>query len=308
MYVRSTYLRTYHMGYVRTCVRSLFSFRTQTCHVRAYGARSVITYVRTCHFRANVCTYASFCSQLRVGPAAAMDEHDDFGAYLGLLSSSTCKKRKKTEQGDRRARRNSNQTIIEKFSLGEQVLRYCATVHGKDYAENLFAGQIVKMPNGFWPGFLQENQNLAYTTTQRLKHYRALQFFIQCKRAGNMSTVAMLQGEKRSAMRSSGGSCNAAKCPALGHQVLQYFVDFVQVLSSRADSRLLLEYARQCRANLLASGFLDSELPQLGVNGNAGAWLHHMEGSSKQNTFFYRSGTLLSSRCCIGLHGSMNCQ
>ena len=224
-----------------------------------------------------------------------MDTHDEFAAYLGALSSSTYKK-KKVKQGARRVRRNGSQSITDKFALGEQVFRYCATVLGKDYSKKLLAGQITKMPNGFWSGFLEENQNLAYTTSQRIKHYRSLRFFIQCRRAGNMSTVDMLQGEKRRAIRSGGGSNNAAKCPALGHQLLQYFVDFVQVLSSRADSRILLEHARQCRAKLLANGLLESELPQLGVVGNAGAWLDHMEGSGKQNTFFYRSGTLLSSQ------------
>ena len=136
-----------------------------------------------------------------------MDSHDVFGFYLGALASSTRKKttaKQGTELCTRKTLRNGHQTIIDKFYKGEQVFRYCATVHGKDYAENLLAGQIVKMPNGFWAGFLEESQNLAYTTTQRLKHFRSLRFFLRCKRAGNMSTVAMLQGEKRTAMRSGG--------------------------------------------------------------------------------------------------------
>ena len=59
------------------------------------------------------------------------------------------------------------------------------------------------------------------------------------------------------------------KSPCLGFQLLQYFVDQVQAICSRADSILLLEKARDLRAILAQNGTPDKELPRLvGASGN----------------------------------------
>lgn len=65
-----------------------------------------------------------------------------------------------------------------------------------------------------------------------------------------------------------GSDKNAHKCLGLGHSLLQYFVDEVQSLSSRADSRMLIDKARQMRFYLVQGGLMESELPKLdGQNG-----------------------------------------
>ena len=55
---------------------------------------------------------------------------------------------------------------------------------------------------------------------------------------------------------------------AIGHALLQYYVDDVQSLSSRADSVMLLDKARQMRFELIQSGYLEEDLPKL--DGRAG--------------------------------------
>ena len=219
-----------------------------------------------------------------------MDRDNAFGTYLASLSKKREPKPKKGKsKGAKEARRNNSEPIIQRFHLGCQIWSYMQLVQGKDYAQRVLEKEVHKLSNGFWIGFIEEERNLRYSTAQRLHHYRAFRFYIECKRTGNTTPATVLKGEKKTATRTSGGKDNASKCPALGHQLLQYFVDFVQVLASRADSNILLEKARCYRTALLNAGWEECALPKLDGAGSPGVQLHHMEGSSKQNTLYNRS-------------------
>ena len=219
-----------------------------------------------------------------------MDRDNGFDTYLASLSKKREPKPKKGKsKGDKEARRNNSEPIIQRFSLGCQIWSYMQLVQGKDYAQRVLEKEVRKISNGFWIGFIEEERNLRYSTAHRLHHFRALRFYLECKRTGNTTPATVLKGEKKTATRTSGGKDNASKCPALGHQLLQYFVDFVQVLASRADSNILLEKARCYRTALLNAGWEECALPKLDGAGRPGVQLHHMEGSSKQNTLYNRS-------------------
>ena len=62
---------------------------------------------------------------------------------------------------------------------------------------------------------------------------------------------------------------NRLLAPGLNFMLLQFFVDEVQRLSCRADSRLMMDKARELRADLVHAGTDEKDLPRL--VGNAGA-------------------------------------
>ena len=82
-----------------------------------------------------------------------------------------------------------------------------------------------------------------------------------CK--GKRTKLAMLDGNSSHSKRKMGNQKNAAKCMGIGHGLLQYFVDEVQSLASRADSVMLLDKAKQLRFQLLQDGFMESDLPKM---------------------------------------------
>ena len=57
------------------------------------------------------------------------------------------------------------------------------------------------------------------------------------------------------------GALNSRKAPGLGFALLQFFVDHVQRLMSRADSCLLMSKARELRAALAHEGWPETDLP-----------------------------------------------
>ena len=124
------------------------------------------------------------------------------------------------------------------------------------------------LPYGFWRRFCDEDLATQYTDRKRMQLIRALTFYVQRKRTG-ASTRAGMRGMRASAScRSSGGADNSQRAPGLGFALLQFFVDHVQRLMSRADSCLLMSKARELRAALAHEGWPETDLPKL--VGNAG--------------------------------------
>ena len=102
-----------------------------------------------------------------------------------------------------------------------------------------------------------------HTHRQRKSYYRALQW-VANQRAGGATALAALRGaRRRGSYRGDGGALNSRRAPGLGHALLQYFVDHVQRLMSRSDSNLLMTQARNLRAQLVAAGYTERELPKL---------------------------------------------
>lgn len=201
----------------------------------------------------------------------------DWGDFLDTQlkpreSAKVKKKNRGTTKDIRGGVRNSATTNSGKLELGEQVYLFArSTLSGKD-VESLTSEAPVRMPRRFWLDFIVEECGLSFTKRQSIKCHRALRFYLTAKAVGKTTRLAMLDGRCPHGFRDRGGARNSIKCSALGHALWHYYVDCVQRLRSRADSRMLLETARTHRVALLECGWQDNELPKL--EGNAGAaWL-----------------------------------
>ena len=87
--------------------------------------------------------------------------------------------------------------------------------------------------------------------------------------------ISRLNGICKNAKRRKGCEKNHLKCESLGWQLLQFFVDEVQFLRSRADSSILLRKAVELRKDIVESGLVAEEsLPCLGNRSSAKTWLY----------------------------------
>ena len=108
-----------------------------------------------------------------------------------------------------------------------------------------------RLPRYFWKNFVENEMRLHYNTRQRLRCCRALVFFVERTASGENTRTTMLSGRRAKAKRAKGAEHNATKAFGLGYALLQFFVDNVQALRSRADSALLLMEAQKLRHHLL---------------------------------------------------------
>jgi len=107
------------------------------------------------------------------------------------------------------------------------------------------------LPRYFWKNFVENEMRLHYSNRQRLRCFRALVFFVERTAKGENTRTTMLCGRRAKAKRAPGAEHNATKGRGIGHALLQFFVDNIQALRSRADSALLLEEAQKLRFHLL---------------------------------------------------------
>ena len=110
------------------------------------------------------------------------------------------------------------------------------------------------LPYGFWRRFMTEEMEIPYTARKRMQLVRALQFYVLRMQDGASTSAAMRGMRDRQSCRSKGGALNSRKAAGLGFALLQFFVDHVQRLMSRADSCLLMKKARELRADLVHHG------------------------------------------------------
>ena len=131
------------------------------------------------------------------------------------------------------------------------------------------AEDTLRLPYGFWRRFFEEDLKMQYTHRKKMQYLRALELYVLRSSEGARARIGMRGMRDRGSFRSSGGSQNSTKAAGLGFALLQFFVDNVQRLMTRADSHLLMTKARELRADLSQRGWLDADLPKL--VGNAGA-------------------------------------
>ena len=115
---------------------------------------------------------------------------------------------------------------------------------------------------------MTEDLGTQYTDRRGMQLLRALKFYVQRKRDGASTPAAMRGMRAPNSCRSDGGAYNSRKAAGLGFELLQWFVDEVQSLRTRADSTLLMDKARDLRATLVSEKWPEKDLPKL--VGNAG--------------------------------------
>ena len=169
----------------------------------------------------------------------------------------------KAKKGYVKGMRNIADQLSVRLGTGNRIVAYLNEVKGCDFADSIMNGSDIRFPKFFWKEFVEQELQLQYTARNRLRCWRALQLLIRCNTDGKYTKCAMLDGSKSCAKRNSGGKWNSVKCPGISQGLLQFFVDEVQGLKSRADSRMLVDKARQLRVHLESLGFQDSELPKL---------------------------------------------
>ena len=189
-------------------------------------------------------------------------------------------------------------SIDAALESGERVVAFMSTIYGHEtatsYLENITrrvmgsqpisaerAGTIVlddddepaparrRLPYGFWRRFFEEDLKQQFIRRKISQYQRALYLYVQRRAEGARTMTAMRGFRACGSCRSSGGSLNRQKASGLGFALLQWFVDHVQQLMTRCDVSLLMNTAREMRADLVHRGWPEAELPKL--IGNAGA-------------------------------------
>ena len=176
--------------------------------------------------------------------------------------------------------RNHSETLQRKLDLGAHVALALRDRHGDacfDGVAGLSAdgsdADVRRFPHGFWKHFITEEQHLAYNNRNRLHALRCFYLHIERAGLGGSTRTSMRDGTPGGAKRRRCGEHNACKARGLGFALLQWFIDEIQVLRSRADSILLLAEARRLRHALLEAGWASEDLPKL--DGGAGkAWMY----------------------------------
>ena len=144
------------------------------------------------------------------------------------------------------------------------VIEVESSTDGEDNDDQNF----FKLPQSFWRRFIV-SQNQKFQKWRQTQYYRALRTYLMNTADGEHTRTAMRGMRKPGSCRSSGCARNRVLAKGLGFALLQFFVDEVQTLRSRADSVMLLSKARELRGFLAADGILtDEPLPKLiGVAG-----------------------------------------
>ena len=198
--------------------------------------------------------------------------------------------------------RNKSAKLDAKLELGERILNFLRENYGEETAANyggavrgrIGAGaqptaagaqptaagaqptaagaagsqprsqRLPRLPHRFWEHFIGDEMRLHFSDLKRVECQRALVTYIERSALGATTRIGLRQGRRGVSQRNSGAAENRQLAPGLGFQLLQYFVDYLQNLYSRADSLILMTQAREMRAELLLSGTLaHSQLPKL---------------------------------------------
>ena len=169
--------------------------------------------------------------------------------------------------------------MSRKLTLGRQLLTVLRDEHGDALADRFLGIAIEpdnthpKVPHGFYKHFITEHLKLSYNVRNRLRCYKAILLVRERSGGGRLTNAGMRNGDKSTSKRKKGSELNSVKAQGMSWSLLQFFVDEIQCLRSRADSKMLLDKAREMRIQLLEDGWLDEDLPRL--EGRAGiSWLY----------------------------------
>jgi len=200
-----------------------------------------------------------------------------FGSVLEAAFGAAPQKKTSTR---RAAHRLHLDTLQNKLELGAHVATTLRNRHGEacfQACAQMGADgddeRAHRFPYGFWKYFVEEEQNLVYSNRNRLHCFRCFVLYVDRAALGGTTWTSMRDGDKPTAKRRKGGEQNASKSKGIGWALLQFFLDEVQVLRSRADSVLLLDHARTLRQTLVEQGWASGDLPKLD-GGAGGTWLY----------------------------------
>ena len=154
--------------------------------------------------------------------------------------------------------------VAKKYS--EDVLQYANRT--KETQEEEEAATRPHLPYGFWSHFMKKELKAKNSGMKRAQASRGLKKYVIQRATGAEMGSSLRDGLAADKKRNSGAANNSLKAAGLGYMLFQFFVDHVQNLNARADSLLLMRYARESRVYLLRHGWADAELPKL--VGNAG--------------------------------------
>ena len=175
------------------------------------------------------------------------------------------------------------QYVEATITRGEQAIAFMQERYGRDRTEEILAGMLPLVrdseassqglavdrrrakyvPHGFWRLFIEGDRGQRYTDALRVVFRKAVVYVAQKRGEGATYLAAQRGSRKRFSKRGDGGALNRLLAPGLGHALLQFFVDHVQALMSRAHSHLMMAKARELRAWLVRQGHTESELPKL---------------------------------------------
>ena len=195
-----------------------------------------------------------------------------FQTFLERTISATATAGKTQRHNRNEPKRCQLESLRRKLDLGKHVVVSLKANCGDDFMTALLAGDApLKIPRGFWKEFVENELHLAYSTRTRLRCSRALKVF-RSRSCKGQTMQAMYDGDAPTTKRRKGSEWNATKARGLGHALLQYFVDEIQLLRSRADSKMLLDHARELRQSLLDGGMQEKDVPIL-VGGAGKSWI-----------------------------------
>ena len=178
----------------------------------------------------------------------------------------------KEQQKKKRAklRRNAKVDVDHRLDLGERIytfLRNISVDEAKKY-ESTFLRDLSEgyqptavLPYGFWGNFFKTEMHLQNVAFRRRAGVRALQFFLQQRATGAQTRIAMRGALHPGACRAH--KPRASRASGIDQLLLDFFVDEIRELRCRADSRILMDHARELRAFLIKKGEVEKELPKL---------------------------------------------
>ena len=164
--------------------------------------------------------------------------------------------------------RNRSACVDEQVNLGARFYTRLQDEVGVKRAKEILLSrrhgqERIRMPRGMYEGFCKHGWNLEST---KLRH-KVLErvFTVLAHRLTFGSTPLALRGVdngmRRRKKRWTPQNC---KAHGLSFMLLEFFIDEVQQLYCRADSTMLMNRARELKADLLGSGhFTAEELPKL---------------------------------------------
>ena len=170
----------------------------------------------------------------------------------------------------RRAQRCAEDTITRKLEHGHQISVALQEKHGDECLrrclENVCGEHDCRtiFPWGFWKHFIEDDMGRVNSNRQRKHSFRCFCLYAERMQLGGATITSWLDGQRPGSKRRRGDQVyNHHKSQGLGVALLQFFVDEMQVLRSRSDSSMLVEKARELRAELIEKGWAEEDLPKM---------------------------------------------
>ena len=152
---------------------------------------------------------------------------------------------------DAPTRRQATQTVAQRLEMGARVGAFVAA-----------HPELGKIP---WRRVAREVFRCTPSDALAKRHQRAYAEWLASAGAGRLTAFAA-GAENRTLRRRRPHERDAArrhKGEWISFELLQWFVDNVEAIKCRADSRMMLDTARRLKAQLVATGVPETELPKI---------------------------------------------